>query len=182
MARTPWSVQDGGAQDPGHILQHRRVPGMSVWAIIATTACRESSRTGSLSASACAMGRRPRARRSIPAERSTPAGVQPSSRIWAAWTPVPHPTSRQALAALSEEVAQDVAEVEGVAASCPGLRPSPAEELFFVPACDVVVYSGGRHRLSPLSRRVKSRVRLLSRWGFRRIGKRRGDASWHLRH
>jgi hypothetical protein len=92
------------------------------------------------------------------------------------------PDLQAGAAALAEEVAQDVAEVEGVAVACPGPGALPAEKLFLVPVCDVVVCRGRRHRLSPLLRCVNSRVRLLSRWGFRRIGKRRGDASWHLRH
>src|SRR5579884_1959437 len=68
---------------------------MSVCTITATTAGTEPLRTGSRTASARTAARRPAARRSIPADRSTPAGVQPSARTPAALTPVPQPTSRQ---------------------------------------------------------------------------------------
>ncbi|HEX8869000.1 MAG TPA: hypothetical protein VF821_25295, partial [Lentzea sp.] len=67
---------------------------MSVWTITDTTAGTLSSRSGSHLASACATGNRPQLWRSIPADRSTPTGVQPSSRTVAACTPVPQPISR----------------------------------------------------------------------------------------
>src|SRR5690606_28633291 len=68
---------------------------MSVWTIIAITASTAPSGTGRRSASARAHASLPRAYRSMPAETSTPTGVQPSTRTLAACTPVPQPISRQ---------------------------------------------------------------------------------------